>query len=174
MVLRIELLNNITRYTAVQRKLHWVVVLLISSQYLLQVPMRAAMANLERNQTLGAVDFLVTTIHTWGGAAAGAIMVYRLWLRVQRPVPVGAGTLHGPWRWLASGMHWAFYALVLFMVLTGLLHYYLELERAANWHEKGEWLLLGLIGAHVLAALLHHLYKKDAVLGQMWGSKPPH
>jgi len=120
--------------------------------------MRAAMADLQHNVTLSAVDFLVTTLHTWGGAAIGVIMAYRLWLRLQNPVPVGAGQLSGAWRSIVLAAHWAFYGLLFFMVISGSLHYYF------GWHSV----------AHGLAALLHRFYKKDAVLNQMWGSRPPH
>lgn len=148
--------------------------MLVACQYILQSPMRSAMENLQHDVTLSAMDFLVTTLHTWGGAAIGAIMVYRLWLRTQNPVPVGAGNLAGTWRALALCVHWAFYGLLFFMVTTGSLHYYFGWHSLASWHERGEWLLLALILIHILAALLHHYYKKDAVLGQMWGSRPPH
>jgi len=167
-------MNNITRYSDLQRKLHWIIVLLVAVQYCLQAPMRAAMADLQHNVTLSAVDFLVTTLHTWGGAAIGVIMAYRLWLRLQNPVPVGAGQLSGAWRSIVLAAHWAFYGLLFFMVISGSLHYYFGWHSVAHWHEKGEWLLLGLIVVHGLAALLHRFYKKDAVLNQMWGSRPPH
>lgn len=167
-------MSNITRYSALQQKLHWVVVVLVGLQYLLQAPMRAAMSAHNDNIPLGGVEFLVTTLHTWGGSAIGAIMVYRLWLRVQKPVEVGGGRLQGMARLIASGMHWGFYVLLLFMVATGTLHYYFELHWVASWHERGEWLLLGMIVVHGLAALLHHFWKKDDVLRQMCGSRPPH
>ena len=167
-------MSNIPRYSVRQQKLHWVVVALVALQYLLQSPMRAAMSTHHDNIPLSAVDFLVTTLHTWGGAAVGAIMVYRLWLRAQHPVPVGAGTLQGAVAVMARLMHRAFYALLFFMVITGMLHYYLDVHGVAIWHERGEWLLLGMIFLHVLAAMLHQFWKNDAVLRQMWGSRPPH
>jgi len=135
-------------------------VLLVAVQYILQSPMRAAMSDLHHDVNLSAVDFTVTTAHTWGGAAIGAIMVYRLWLRLQNPVPVGAGQLSGAWQAVVLGVHWAFYGLLFFMVATGSLHYYFGWQAVAHWHEKGEW--------------LHRFYKKDAVLSQMWGSWPRH
>jgi len=166
--------QDIIRYSAVQRKLHWLVVALVGLQYLLQSPMKTAMDGLDKGATLSAIDFLVTTVHTWGGMAIGIIMVYRLMLRRQRPVPVGAGTLTGWSKRLAAGLHWAFYVLLLFMASTGVLHYYLEWQTAAQWHHWGKWLLLCLIVFHGLAALLHLVIKKDAVMRQMWGSRPPH
>ncbi len=161
-------------YSAVQRRLHWVVVALVALQFALQSPMKSAMEGLESGAAVSAVDFLVTTLHTWGGAAIGAIMVYRLRLRWQRPVPVGAGGLVGWSKKSASAVHWLFYVVLLFMAMTGVLHYYFEWPTAASWHGWGKWILLGLIAVHGLAALLHLLYKKDAVMRQMWGSRPPH
>ena len=167
-------MDKVIRYGAVQRKLHWIVLLLVVQQYVLQGPMRDAMQNLTHSGTLGAIGFLVTTLHTWGGAVIGLIMVYRIWLRWQRPVPVGAGGLR-PWSsLLALVVHWSFYVVLLFMACTGVLQYYFEWEPATQWHRWGKWLLLALIVVHVLAALLHRFYKKDAVMGQMWGSGPPH
>ena len=36
-----------------------------------------------------------------------------------------------------------------------------------DWHERGAWLLIGLISVHVLAALWHHWVRRDAVLASM-------
>lgn len=167
-------MNNITRYSSLQQKLHWVVVVLVGAQYALQSPMRAAMSAINDNIPLSALDFLITTLHTWGGAVIGAIMVYRLWLRLKNPVASGGGTLRGPAQVLATAMHWGFYGLLLFMASTGILHYYFGLHGVAIWHERGEWLLLGMIGLHAAAALLHHFWKKDDVLRQMCGCGPSH
>jgi len=167
-------MNNITRYSVIQQKLHWLVVLLVASQYLLQAPMKRAMSAQYKQFDLSAVDFLVTTLHTWGGAAIGAIMVYRLWLRLQTPVAPGGGNLPGLMQTIVAAMHWGFYALLFFMVATGSLHYYFDIHAVASWHEWGEWLLLAMIAIHGLAALLHHFWKKDDVLRQMCGSKRSH
>jgi len=161
---------NSNRYSVLQRKLHWLVVLLVATQFILQSPMKHAMQTLAENQPLSFLDFLVTTTHTWGGVAVGGLMIYRLWLRVKRPVPVGAGQITGLLRIASEAMHWGFYVALLFMVLSGLLHYNFNLEMAANAHWVGKWLLIGMIGLHALAALLHHFLKKDDVLRQMIGN----
>jgi cytochrome b561 len=41
-------------------------------------------------------------------------------------------------------------------------------SRFHAFHELGAWLLLGLIGLHVAAALFHGVVKRDGVLASMW------
>jgi cytochrome b561 len=40
-------------------------------------------------------------------------------------------------------------------------------ETLADWHEYAAYTFIGLAGLHALAALWHHLFKKDAVLKEM-------
>ncbi|MCH9704779.1 MAG: hypothetical protein K0U15_01465, partial [Proteobacteria bacterium] len=37
-----------------------------------------------------------------------------------------------------------------------------------QWHELGAHIILGLIAAHVLAALFHHFYLGNDTLRRMW------
>ena len=53
-------------YSPVQRRLHWLVTLLVLIQFLLQSPMRDAISAIEHSASLTAVQFLVTSIHSWG------------------------------------------------------------------------------------------------------------
>jgi len=68
------------------------VIILLALQFALQGAMREAMASVERQETLGFVEFLVTTIHTWSGIGIAALMLWRWQLR-RRAVPVGGGKL---------------------------------------------------------------------------------
>ncbi len=147
-------------YRAVQRRLHWIVALMLLLQFALQGPMRRAMDLLEQDLSLSAMGFLVTTIHTLNGAAMGLLVLWRLRLRWERPVVVAK---------MALWVHRLMYALLLVMVITGTLNYYFGLSFAARWHELGKWLILGLVLLHICAALWHHFVVKDSVLRQMLG-----
>ncbi len=141
-------------YTVLQRRLHWVVIVILLVQYLLQGPMRDALAAIEQGETLGFVQFLVTTTHTWGGISIAAIMLWRWQLR-KRAVPLNGGRMSQRLQRWVTIHHASMYVTVGVMAASGAMHYYLNLGFAARWHELGKWLLLALVVIHVIGALLH-------------------
>ncbi|MFK8080511.1 MAG: cytochrome b [Granulosicoccus sp.] len=154
-------------YTLLQRRLHWLVIILLAGQYVLQGPMREAISAIERQETLGFIQFLVTTVHTWGGIGIAVIMAWRWQLR-QRVVPLNGGHMSRTQaRWVRAH-HVSLYAVIFLMAISGALHYYMEWHSAGRWHELGKWLLLALIIVHVLGALLH-LQQGGTVLRRMMG-----
>lgn len=154
-------------YTLLQRRLHWFVIVMLLGQYLLQAPMRDALEAIEREETLGFVQFLVTTAHTWGGISIAAIMLWRWQLR-KRHVPLNGGQLSRRLQRLVTIHHISMYVTIGLMASTGAMHYYLGLGFAARWHELGKWLLLALIALHVLGALVH-VRSGNRVLQRMMG-----
>jgi cytochrome b561 len=141
-------------YTRLQRRLHWLVIIMLILQFSLQSPMSGAMAAVERGETLGFVAFIVTTLHTWCGISIAAIMLWR-WQLSRRHVPLAAGKLPSLRSRIVRLHHLGLYVVVVMMALSGAMHYYFEIEVAAVWHEWGKWLLLGLIGVHIAGALTH-------------------
>lgn len=142
-------------YTKLQRRLHWLVITMLVLQFSLQNPMSSAMSAVERQETLGFVAFLVTTLHTWCGISIAAIMLWRWRLSRRRRVPLAAGTLPPSRSKIAGLLHMGLYVVVVMMALTGAAHYYLGIELAAMLHEWGKWVLIGLVGAHIAGALTH-------------------
>ncbi len=154
-------------YTLLQRRLHWLVIILLIMQYALQEPMSEAMARVGRQENLSFLDFLVTTWHTWSGICIAAIMIWRWQLR-GRHVPPGAGKLSPMQSKLIQLHHMGLYLVVGVMALSGALHYYLDVALAGVWHEFTKWLLLGLIGVHIAGALTH-IGNGDRVFQRMMG-----
>jgi len=159
-------------YTVLQRRLHWLVIFLLSGQYLLQGPMRDAIAAIERHETLGFTQFMVTTVHTWGGICIAAIMLWRWQLR-KRVVPLNEGLLSQKQARWVTAHHVSLYAVIFVMAISGAMHYYLGWAFAARWHELGKWLLLALILVHVIGALLH-VRQGSTVLRRMMGRNSLH
>jgi len=81
-------------YTRLQRRLHWLVLVLLAGQYLLQGAMRRALSAIESEQTLDFSQFIVTTLHTWSGISIAMIMIWRWSLRKRR-VPINGGKASG-------------------------------------------------------------------------------
>ena len=156
-----------TFYTVLQRRLHWLVIVLLALQFALQRPMHNALAAIERNETLGFIDFLVATIHTWGGIGIAAIMLWRWTLR-RRKVPLNGGCLPKNLERLVKIHHVSLYVAVIAMASSGAMHYYTGLEAAERWHELGKWVLLALIGIHVAGAAIH-MFQGHTVLQRMMG-----
>lgn len=157
-------------YTLLQRRLHWVVIVLLGLQYVLQGSMREALEAIERQETLSFVQFLVTTTHSWGGISIALIMFWRWQLRKKRPVPLNAGQVSVMRERLARIHHVSLYVMIGIMASTGALHYYAGLAFAARWHELGKWVLCMLILTHIVGAL-SHARDGNAVLRRMmsWG-----
>ncbi len=154
-------------YTVLQRRLHWLVIVLLLVQYLLQGPMRDALAAIEREESLGFVHFLVTTAHTWGGISIALIMLWRWQLR-RRAVPLNGGRMSQQLQRLVTIHHISIYVTIGVMAVSGAMHYYLGLSFAARWHELGKWLLLALIVVHIAGAALH-ARRDSTVLLRMMG-----
>ena len=159
--------RRVPTWTSLQRRLHWLVALLVLGQFLLQRPMRSAVEAAAAGEAVTFVQFLVTTLHTWGGGGVAALVLWRLVLRRRAPVPVAAGTLGPRASRLVGFHHGALYALLLAMVLSGAAHYYAGWEAAARWHEIGKWALAVAVALHLAGALRHAVRPGDAILQRM-------
>jgi len=137
---------------------------------------------------------LLLTIHrsvgvaTWG--LAGCRLAWRLSLAYLPPFP---HSMSKGQRWAAKTSEYCLYAILLLQPLTGAAQSLargrpfqlfawevpdlMSRDRAmAHWfgdvHEQTAWVLLGMIGLHVLAALFHRFVLKDEVLQSMLPWKP--
>ena len=146
--------ENSIFYTPLQRRLHWIIVLLLVVQYVTQSQVEEALAVVEREETLSFFQFLVTTVHTWGGICIAAVMLWRWRLR-RRQVPVAGGSLSPAGEWWVRLHHTSLYVALVLMALTGMLNYFAGVEWAARWHERGKWVILVLVAVHVAGALRH-------------------
>jgi len=118
-----------TAWSRQQRLLHWWVAGIVFCQFALQGPMRAAMAAIAQDQSISFSQFLVTTVHVWGGTLVLALTLYRIHLRKLRPVPVGAGKLSTAHARIALLTHRLLLLAVLLMGVSGLA----RCQMAARW-----------------------------------------
>jgi len=160
------------RYTRAQRLIHWWVAALVAAQYLGQNAMRSAMERLGSTTTPALSDFLITTAHTSIGLAVMALMVWRVKLRRQNPVPVAGGNLSIKMSLLARAWHLSLYLAIGVMVITGATSYFTEFTTATRVHSLCKWVLGMLVIGHMLSGLAHWLLFKDQVLQRMLGYGP--
>lgn len=172
-------------YSETARRLHWWTVALVA----IQIPLGFAMAY--RGNTLKVWDATTNALysaHKALGFALLLLVLYRLVYRLRNGAPPDEPTLEW-WQKAASHLtHWGLYGLLIAMGLLGwhgvsrygardifgivsLPPLGAQDQAAAATvfylHYLGGLLLVAMIGAHVGAALFHHLIRKDGVLTRM-------
>ncbi len=169
-----------TGYGTTAKILHWIVVALLLTQYLIGW----LMPNIRRNMSPG----IAMTWHISIGTVILALIVARLVWRLTHPVAPESSLR--PYQRLTSGaVHWLLYLLVLATTVSGWLFasargwhvswFFLVpfpmltsgsqslVHTLDGWHQNFEWALLILIGVHVAAAFLHLFYYRDGVMQRM-------
>jgi cytochrome b561 len=148
-------------WSRLQRRLHWGVAAVVLVQFLTQDVMREAMKQVAVDQAPGFGAFIILTLHVWGGAVAGFLVLWRIRLRM-------AGRVQK--RPLAAHLnHAVLYLSVLVMSGSGALHYGAGVDWAVRWHVVGKWLLVGAVCLHLTGSLWHTVVKRDGVLAAMLG-----
>jgi cytochrome b561 len=179
------LTNSAQRYGLGPQLLHWLVVLLLALQFLL--------AELADELPDGLEKLAMLSRHKSVGITILGFAALRVaWRLLDRPPPLPAA-MPGWQRIAAHFSHWALYALLFAMPLTGWM-----MSSAANYpvswfglvqlpdlvgtshdlhetleevHETLAGALLVLVAVHVLAALKHQFVDRDGLLSRMlpWG-----
>lgn len=167
-------------YGTTAKVLHWVVVALVLTQYLIGW----LMPNITRKMSPG----LGMTWHVSIGTTILAVIVVRLIWRLAHPVAPESSLL--PYQRITSeAVHWLLYLLILATTLSGWLFasargwtiswFFLGrlpmltggnpalVHMIDGWHQDFEWALLILIGIHVATAFLHLFYYRDGVMRRM-------
>lgn len=152
-------------FSIYQRLMHWMVLILC----IIQVPtawaiQRTHMAHLFLKPK--PFDLFLHQVHAWSGWLILLMALLQLAIRLVRGKPLppdGTSRLEAR---VASATHIALYGLLIALPVTGTIAMYLTF-RVAPLHRYLSWLLLALVLIHIVAALWHHLYRRDDVLRRM-------
>jgi len=172
-------------YSPTARLLHWLTVVVVAAM----IPVGFLMAY--RGKVLNVWDGTTNALyssHKLAGVILFAIVLVRLGNRLLRGAPPDEPSLE-VWQRLASHVvHWLLYLLLIAMPLIGWVGVSMfpaldvfglfKLPALAAPNSDGAklafyvhgicaYILLGLIGVHVAAALFHHFIRKDGVLTRM-------
>jgi cytochrome b561 len=154
-----------TGYTRAQIALHWVTVALVALQFILHDTMSDAWEAVEDGAAV-VISPLVSQ-HVFAGALIAILTFVRLGLRLTHGAPPPPEAEHPALKVLGHAAHWAFYALLILLPVSGAVAWFNAVEPAAEAHEVLTTLLLALIALHVAAALFHQFILKTNLLARM-------
>ncbi|QOR38090.1 cytochrome B [Billgrantia diversa] len=152
-------------YSAAQIALHWVVAVLIAAQYIFKDAISLAWDSVRAGENF-AFDPLILA-HVVGGGLILAFVVWRLVLRLKRGVPVAPENEPASLKTLSHVAHWALYAVLAAMALSGSLAWFGDVTQAAQVHNILKVVLLALVALHVLAIPFHRVVLKNNVMQRM-------
>ena len=173
--------NTPERYGAVAQLLHWIIVALVITQFVLGFSAQGLPIGIER--------FMLLVQHKSIGMTVFGLALLRLAWRAYTPAPALPTGMPASQRLVAHLSHGLLYALILVIPVVGwitssashltvtwfglfafpnLVGPDLHLARLAkNVHAALAWTLLVVASLHALAALWHHFRLKDTVLLRM-------
>ncbi|HEX6927790.1 MAG TPA: cytochrome b [Gammaproteobacteria bacterium] len=169
------------KYTGTAQLLHWLIALLVVTQFALAWSADA----LPR----GDLRTTLMLVHKSVGITVLMLAVVRLAWRFTHAPPAFPASMARAEQWLSRFVHWVLYALIFLMPLSGWLMTSAA-GRTVEWfwlfdipapmgenerwgdifhetHETLAWVLFGVALFHVLAALWHAAIRKDGVLQRM-------
>ncbi|MCP4383790.1 MAG: cytochrome b [Hyphomicrobiales bacterium] len=101
--------------------------------------------------------------HLWAGFAILGLVLVRIAVRLRRGAPAAVGGEGRLQATVARIVHLLFYALLVFMPVTGILDYYFHLP-TGGLHELGEPIFIALIVVHAVAAIWHQFILRDGLM----------
>lgn len=169
------------RYSGVAKTLHWLILALLIAQFIFAW----TMPHIGRNTP---VTTLISLHFTFGLVILAVAVVRLIWRITHREPPPEAGI--PPWQTATARIvHWLLYVLLFAVPILGWINasyrgmpivmFGLELPkliatRAPGWGWTGDihaliatYVMLGLVGLHVAAALYHYIVRRDRVLQRM-------
>ena len=174
-------MSNRRDYSATAKALHWLIVVLVLSQFVVA----ALMPDIGPRTQSGTL----VNLHLSLGVLIVAVTAVRLVNRLLDPVPLDERDAPAWESSAARATHLAFYFMLLAgpllgwasasahrlpVTLFGLVRLPALAPPRARWaltagdiHSAAMWILLGLVAFHAAAALYHHFIRRDAVLRRM-------
>lgn len=152
-------------YAPIQIALHWCIAALVIFQLVFGESMVKATEAAEEGEQISGADGLLATAHYWVGLSILALVVLRLGVRLRLGAPVLAQT-NPLLAFLAKAVHWAFYALLIVVPVTGLLAVYANPE-IGEIHQLARPVFIVLIAVHATAAIFHQFILRDGTLMRM-------
>ena len=151
------------KFSKLQIVLHWLMFLLFLASFVSHDAVKASYRAFVRE---GVTDISVgTRVHVIVGIVLLALAVIRIVMRFTRPAPAEMGS--GAQALLAKAVKLGLYVVMITIPLSGIAVWFGGIREAGDMHEVMFTLGLGLLGLHILGALVHQFVFKDNLMARM-------
>ncbi len=152
-------------YSRIQITLHWVIFLLVAGQFVFHDAIVAAWRGWRQTGTATLTPLAVG--HLAGGTLVLILVLWRLQVRRTRGVPGhpegGSPIQHT----IANITHWALYALLVLVPLTGLVAWVGGVGASAGAHELLKNILFFVVLLHFVGAIYNQFFLKNHLFARM-------
>ncbi|MCP5036062.1 MAG: hypothetical protein GY945_00505 [Rhodobacteraceae bacterium] len=162
---------KVTGYSRLQISLHWLIVVLLLLQFVLNDPISEAWHKLSRGQEF--TPNILVTQHVFSGILIGLLAILRIFIRLTRGAPDFPEGENAVQKLAAQIAHWALYLLMLLVPLSGVVAWFGQVRPAADGHEFLQGAMLAFIIVHVVAALFHQYVLKNNLIDRMIRAEKP-
>ncbi len=159
---------KLRRYGAPQIALHWLIVLLVISQY-------ATSGSIVRTHKVGMAglapsksDLFLHTVHNRAGLLIFCLLAALFGLRLLKGAPPSANARNSWQEKLSKLVHFGLYGLLGLQAFTGAVATYFWWP-ISTAHRYLFWAFFALVVVHAAAALWHQLMLKDGLLWRITG-----
>lgn len=159
--------RKVTGYSPLQMALHWIVVVLVTFQFLAHDGIETSWRAFLRSEAPPGAALVLTYLHIAVGTLVLLLALLRIYLRMTRGAPGPPADEPLLLRWAGEAVHVSIYMLLLLLPVTGSVAWFLGVELAGDAHEFLQNLLLAAIALHVAGALFQHFVFRSEVLMRM-------
>ena len=157
-------------YSLPQIALHWIIAVLVALQFLFADRMEEAWHAWRRSGD--AAEASGGTIHAVVGLTILLLAAIRLGIRLKRGAPPVPRSHPAVLRGLAYATHFALYAFLFFMPVSGAAAWFGGVEQAAFAHVIAKNFLLAFAVLHVVGAFAELLVFRTGSFQRMLGTEP--
>lgn len=159
-------------YSGVQISLHWLVAILMGSQFLFSDAVSQAWRAFE-HATVGSPEAVAPVANTMvlehiiAGVLVLAFAIWRLVARLNRGAP-GPAKGEAAWQIFAAKLtHFGLYAVMFALPVTGLLAWYGQIVTMGDMHQLAKMAFIALVVLHIAGAAYNQWVLRNGLIGRM-------
>jgi cytochrome b561 len=152
-------------YSLLQVVLHWTIAALVTTQLVFNDDVEEAFDDRMDGDPVETMSGAL--VHVSIGVTILVLAVVRLAVRLKRGTPPVHDDKPAIINWLGYATHFLLYGFIFAMPLTGALAWFGGIEISAEVHEFGRFVLIPLIGLHILGGLAEHFVFRNDTLMRM-------